>query len=48
MPESPDLLASITALLTRDLQALRRSIEAYPDDALPWRQPPPLLPAAPG
>jgi uncharacterized damage-inducible protein DinB len=42
MPEIPDLPASMAALLTRDLQALRRSIEAYPDDALPWRQPPGL------
>jgi uncharacterized damage-inducible protein DinB len=42
MPETVDLLASMTAILTRDLQALRRSIEAYPDDALPWRQPPGL------
>lgn len=42
MPETVNFLASVTALLTRDLQALRRSIEAYPDDSLPWRQPPGL------
>ncbi|MDZ4864725.1 MAG: DUF1572 family protein [Gemmatimonadota bacterium] len=39
MPETVSFLTSVTALLIRDLQALRRSIEAYPDDALPWRQP---------
>ena len=42
MTESVDVIASMIAMLTRDLQALRRSIEAYPDDALPWRQPPGL------
>ncbi len=42
MPETADFLARVAALLTRDLQALRRSIDAYPDDALPWRQPPGL------
>ncbi|MEO8633980.1 MAG: DinB family protein [Gemmatimonadales bacterium] len=42
MRETVDFLASLSALLTRDLEALRRTIEAYPDDALPWHMPPGL------
>ena len=34
------LAASIAAILARDLRALSREIEAYPDDELPWRVPP--------
>ena len=34
------LAASLAAILTRDLRALAREVEAYPDDDLPWRVPP--------
>ena len=34
------LAASIAAILARDLRALSREIEAYPDDELPWHVPP--------
>lgn len=37
-----DTLSSLVALFQRDLAALRREIEAYPDDALPWREIPGL------
>jgi hypothetical protein len=30
----------LTAVITRDLRAVRREIEAYPDDASVWRVPP--------
>ena len=40
MTEPITPITSLTAILLRDLQALRRCLEAYPDDALPWRQPP--------
>ena len=33
-----DTLTSLVALFQRDLAALRREVEAYPDDALPWRE----------
>lgn len=36
MPDTISLQASLSALLGRDLQAMRRTIEAYPDDLLPW------------
>lgn len=37
-----DLLDSLAALFARDLAALRREVEAYPDDTLPWREVPGL------
>lgn len=37
-----DLPSHLGAILARDLAALRREIEAYPDDALPWRELPGL------
>ncbi len=37
-----DLTSHLAAILARDLAALRREIEAYPDDALPWREVPGL------
>lgn len=35
-------LSSLIALFQRDLAALRREVEAYPDDALPWVEVPGL------
>lgn len=37
-----DTLSSLVALFQRDLATLRREVEAYPDDALPWREIPGL------
>jgi len=37
-----DTLRFLAALFHRDLAALRRQVEAYPDDALPWREIPGL------
>ena len=37
-----DLTSHLAAILSRDLTALRREIEAYPDDALPWQEVPGL------
>jgi uncharacterized damage-inducible protein DinB len=34
------LLQSVAAILDRDLQALRREVEAYPDDRTLWQQVP--------
>lgn len=39
----PALGDSLTAILRRDLRALAREIETYPDDAMPWS----LLPGLP-
>lgn len=36
------LITTIAALLLRELAAIRRSVEAYPDDAAPWVQHPGL------
>lgn len=37
-----DTLSSLVALFQRDLAALGREVEAYPDDALPWLEVPGL------
>lgn len=43
MPDAAALLlASVRAMLARDLAALGREVAAYPDDAAPWRQLPGL------
>lgn len=36
------LIPSLAALFARDLAALRREVEAYPDDEHPWREVPGL------
>src|SRR5882724_5658255 len=38
----PDLVADLAAILDRDLRALRRELEAYPDERLIWREVPGL------
>jgi hypothetical protein len=38
----PDLAADVAAILDRDLRALRRELEAYPDERLIWKQVPGL------
>lgn len=40
MSPSLDLVASVRAVLLRDLRGLRREVEAYPDDAALWSTPP--------
>ncbi|HEU4699123.1 MAG TPA: DinB family protein [Gemmatimonadales bacterium] len=40
------LAAAVRTLLVRELRALRRELEAYPDDASVWRQPPGLANSA--
>lgn len=37
-----DTIASLAALLRRDLAALRREVEAYPDEVLAWQEVPGL------
>ena len=32
------LLSALTAIIDRDLRALKREVEAYPDDRGPWRE----------
>lgn len=41
-----DLIRSLAALFQRDLAALQREIDAYPDDLLPWREVPGLTNSA--
>ncbi len=41
--DAPSLGESLTAILRRDLRALAREVESYPDDATPWA----LLPGLP-
>jgi uncharacterized damage-inducible protein DinB len=37
------LVASVAAILDRDLQALAREVAAYPDDGALWRTPPGMI-----